>query len=85
MTRVTITPEDQRTLDDAKRNLQKDGRPMNGGLHATMEVHCALCEKASLGLAYPAMAAERELRIDGWRKVQGLWVCDEHFTESKTC
>jgi hypothetical protein len=82
MTRIRIDPDQQRTLNAARRNLQRDGRPMNGGLHVTMEVHCALCEKAALGLPHPSMAAERELRTDGWAKVQGLWVCDEHAGRS---
>lgn len=74
---------DDQALAEAKAVLHRDGRPLNGGIHLSAEVHCAICERAFLGLAYPLSEAERELRGCGWSTRSGLWVCPDHSASRK--
>lgn len=52
------------------------GRPWNGTLRKTLEVHCAGCEQAVLGLSGNHDMAKEELRQrHGWGTRKGLWNC----------
>lgn len=80
---MRIPTETAAKLAAEKANRARNGIPINGGIHLSAEVHCAICEQAYLGLDYPKRRAEEELRRGGWRTMMGLWVCPDHGAETK--
>lgn len=60
---------------DVPNGTHRDGKPMNGALHVSHEVHCAGCEQPSLGLSHLVSIANAQLRREGWRRRGGLWRC----------
>jgi hypothetical protein len=63
-------------VTDRSNPRHRDGRPVNGVIRPQMEVHCAGCERAYLGLGETVSNATVELRRGGWKSVRGLWTCD---------
>lgn len=51
--------------------------PWNGVLRKHLEVHCAGCEQAMLGLSGYHDEAKAELRREGWGTRKGLWHCPQ--------
>lgn len=47
----------------------------NGIIQNVCECHCAVCERAYLGLHFPQKEAAKELRREGWRLTKIGWVC----------
>lgn len=56
-----------------KQYRHHDGRPVNGIIRPQMEVHCAGCDEACLGLGSTIRGAETHLSKQGWGKAHEPW------------
>lgn len=45
---------------------------------------CAICGRETRSFTASAERAEKNTRIDGWRKINGRWYCFKHADEFRT-